>query len=131
MGTGTVLVVDDEDAVRRTAVGMIERLGFDTLQANDGQEGVEIFERNADSITCVILDLKMPRMDGREVLLGIKKIRKDVPVVMSSGYQESELSGAGSSGGFGPDGFIQKPYSQKALSDTLQLVLDPGVEGTS
>ncbi len=123
-GTGTVLVVDDEDSVRRLAVAMVERLGFETLQAADGQEGVEVFEKNADIITCVILDLKMPRMDGCEACLEIKKIREDVPVVLSSAYQEAELSGSGSFDDYGLAGFIRKPYSRKELSATLQRVLD-------
>ncbi len=122
-GTGTVLVVDDEDSVRRLVVTMIERLGFDVLEAADGREGVEIFEKNAETITCVLLDLTMPRMDGGEACLAIQNITDDVPVILSSGYEESELSQRFD--GYGMAGFIQKPYRLTKLRAILQSVLKP------
>ena len=65
-GTVTVLLADDEEAVRAVAKRMLERLGFTVLQAADGREAVEVFEQHAEEITCVLLDLTMPHLDGEE-----------------------------------------------------------------
>jgi signal transduction histidine kinase/CheY-like chemotaxis protein len=121
-GTGTVLVVDDEDLVRSLAVRMVKRLGFEVLQATDGQDAVEVFRKHADTITCVLLDLTMPRMDGSEACLEIQRIREDVPVILSSGYEESELSERFD--GYGVAAFIQKPYQPSKLRGVLQSVLE-------
>ncbi len=120
-GSGMVLVVDDEEAVRRVAVRMVEQLGFEVLQAEDGQEAVEVFHRNAESISCVLLDLTMPRMDGLEAYLAISNIREDVPVILSSGYTETEILDRFQAAAVA--GFIQKPYELDKLSATIQSVL--------
>jgi PAS domain S-box-containing protein len=120
-GTGTVLVVDDEKNVRMVAVQMIERLGFETLEASDGQEAVEVFRKHADDINCVLLDLTMPRMNGGEACLEILGIRDDVAIVLSSGYGRSELLERFD--GYGLAGFIQKPYKLAKLRKILQEVL--------
>jgi two-component system cell cycle sensor histidine kinase/response regulator CckA len=119
-GTGTVLVVDDEGPVRRLVTTMVERLGFETLAAADGQEAVEVFREHADSITCVLLDLTMPRMDGGEACLEIQRSRRDVPIVLSSGYEETELFERFD--GYEMAGFIQKPYKLAKLREILQSV---------
>jgi PAS domain S-box-containing protein len=120
-GTGTVLVVDDEASVRRLVVTMVERLGFETLQAANGQDAVEVLRKHADCITCVLLDLTMPRMDGSEACLEIQRIRDDVPIILSSGYEEAELSERFE--GYGVAGFIQKPYQTAKLRGVLQSAL--------
>jgi PAS domain S-box-containing protein len=120
-GTGTVLVVDDEDLVRGLVVRMLERLGFESLQAADGEEAVEVFREHADEIACVMLDLTMPRIGGGEAYLEIQRIREDVPVVLSSGYDESELSERFD--GYGMAGFIQKPYQLAKLRGVLRSIL--------
>jgi two-component system cell cycle sensor histidine kinase/response regulator CckA len=119
-GSGTVLVVDDESSVRRLVTTMVERLGFEALQAADGQEAVEVFREHADRITCVLLDLTMPRMDGGEACLEIQKIRRDAPIVLSSGYEESEISERFD--GYDMAGFLQKPYKLSKLIGILQAI---------
>jgi len=121
-GTGTILVVDDEELVRQLAVTMVERFGFETLEASDGQEGVDVFRNNADEITCVLLDLTMPEMDGGEACRAIHKIRGDVPVVLSSGYAEAELLKL--FGDFGMAGFIQKPYEMGKLRKVIRMAVE-------
>jgi two-component system, cell cycle sensor histidine kinase and response regulator CckA len=125
-GAGTVLVVDDEDTVRRVAVKMVARLGFNVLLAADGQECVDVFTEHSETITCVILDLTMPRMDGGEACLAIQEVRDDVPVILSSGYEESEISARFD--GYGMAGFLKKPYQLTELRRVLQAVLAPGGE---
>jgi two-component system cell cycle sensor histidine kinase/response regulator CckA len=120
-GTGTVLVVDDETSVLEIVSRMVERLGFKILTAADGQEAVEVFREHADEITCVLIDLTMPRMDGGEACLEIQKIRRDAVIILSSGYNESELSERFD--GYDFAGFVPKPYKMKDLRKIMQEVL--------
>jgi PAS domain S-box-containing protein len=126
MGSGSVLVVDDESSVRRAAARMVEQLGFDVLTAADGAEAIEVFAEHGDDITCVLLDLTMPRMGGEETFLELRKMRQDIAVVLSSGYEKTELSRRFA--GPGMPGFIQKPYMLAELRRTLRGVLEPNRE---
>ncbi len=110
---GTVLVVDDEPAVRDFARAALEFGGYRVIEAGDGREGVEAFRALAGEIDIVLLDLTMPRMSGEEALTEMRKIRAATPIVLTSGYNEVEatrrLVGRGSVE------FIQKPYPVKEL----------------
>jgi len=120
-GAGLVLLVDDEETVRAVARAMLEKLGFRVLTARDGVEAVEIFRLQSQTITCVVLDLTMPRMDGEETFRRLRQLRPGVPVVISSGYNEQEVTQRFV--GQGLAGFIQKPYDIKCLQETLEKVL--------
>jgi PAS domain S-box-containing protein len=126
LGSGCVLIVDDESSVCRAAARMVEQLGFDVLTAADGAEAIEVFAQHADDITCVLLDLTMPRMGGEETFLELRKMRQDIPVVLSSGYEKTELSRRFV--GPGMPGFIRKPYMLAELRRTLRGVLEPNRE---
>lgn len=117
-GCGKVLVVDDEATVLMVAQRILEHLGFEVLLAEDGQQAVEIFRGDADSIKAVLLDLTMPQMGGEETFEALRQIRSDVPVVLSSGYPEERAK----VGFRGQDlvGFVQKPYTVNALADAIQ-----------
>jgi len=116
-----ILVVDDEEVVRRTAKAMLERHGYSVLLAEDGQQAVELFRVLSDKISAVLLDMTMPIMDGEEAFSRMSAIKPDVKVILSSGYNEVEAVRRFT--GKGLAGFIQKPYSSQALSDRLQAVL--------
>jgi signal transduction histidine kinase/CheY-like chemotaxis protein len=113
VAAATVLLVDDEDAVREIARAALEFGGYRVVEARDGVEGVETFRALADEIGLVLLDLTMPRMSGEEACAEIRRLRPDVPVVLSSGYNEVEatrrLVGRQSTL------FIQKPYTVEEL----------------
>jgi len=119
---GTILIADDDKAILQLAGRMIERFGFKTLLAADGREAIRIFQENVGRITCVLLDLTMPHMDGAETCIAIQSIRNDVPIILSSGYQESEL--AARFDGYGMAAFIQKPYKLAKLEEVLRTVLE-------
>ena len=126
-GSGTVLLVDDEESVRAVAAGMLEKLGFSVLMAADGREASGVFRDHADEIVCVLLDLTMPHMDGEECLRELREIRPNVCVILSSGYSEEEVTRRFSRQA--PAGFIHKPYRSEALTRVLCNVLDdPGKE---
>ena len=88
---GAVLLVEDEEPVRNVARIMLTRLGYAVLEAKDGAEAVEIFKHHQDDIRCVLSDLTMPIMDGWETLTALRKLSPDIPVILSSGYDESLL----------------------------------------
>ena len=121
-GSGTVLLVDDEPSVIHAASRMVERLGFDVMIAHNGKAAVELYKDNKDEIVCVLLDLTMPVMDGKESFRVLRQIDKNVTVILSSGYNEQDATQLFA--GKGLAGFIQKPYRLKALRRELRRVLD-------
>ncbi|RJR43218.1 MAG: PAS domain S-box protein [Deltaproteobacteria bacterium] len=118
---GTVLLVDDDPHVRRVAGEMLKRLGIRVLTAEHGKKGVEIFRANTEEIDCVLLDLTMPGMGGEETFQAMRKVRPDVRVILSSGYDEQEVTRQFA--GLGLAGFIQKPYTVVKLQEILNRVL--------
>lgn len=118
---GIVLVIDDERSVRSMAARMVERLGFETLQASDGEDGVALFNAHADSIACVLLDVSMPVMDGAQALQIMRAIRPDAPIVFMSGYAGEEL--AARFGQLQPSGFLYKPFDTAELKACLDAAL--------
>jgi CheY-like chemotaxis protein len=118
-GNGTVLLVDDEETVRGIGKEMLQELGFTTVTANDGSEAVEIF-KNTPDITFVILDLTMPHMDGEQCFRILKQMNPDVKVIMSSGYNQQEVTQKFV--GKGLAGFIQKPYKLSILREAIQKI---------
>jgi PAS domain S-box-containing protein len=107
-----ILVVDDEEIVRSIATVALERAGFRVLLATNGREALEMLLANSE-ISLIILDLTMPVMNGEQAIPLIKFSRPDVPIILSSGYSEAELSRRFASSGIA--GFLQKPYGSTAL----------------
>jgi PAS domain S-box-containing protein len=120
-GKGTVLVADDEEAVRNVARRMLELVGFTVLSASDGIEAVQVFREHSPEIVAVLLDMTMPQMDGLTALREIRRIRNDARIILSSGFSEqdakSRLAGEGLSG------FVQKPYRPSELVGKVRDVL--------
>ena len=119
-GSGTVLVVDDEDVVRAVARMMLEFVGYTVLVASDGVDAVEVFRQHADEISVVLLDMSMPRMNGEQTFDAIRAIRPDARVILSSGYQERETIERFS--GKGLAAFLPKPYQFQALLRKIREV---------
>jgi CheY-like chemotaxis protein len=116
-----VLVVDDEEIIRKTAKSMLERHGYTVIVAEDGQQGVELFRALGDKVALVILDMTMPVMSGEEAFRRLREIASDVKILLSSGYNEVETIRRFT--GKGLAGFIQKPYSSTALSEKVSGIL--------
>ena len=89
---GAVLIVDDEEGIRRYAVRVLQGMGLTTFVASDGPEAVELFQEHADEIDLVLLDVYMVHMHGDQVLRILRRIRPDVRVQLISGYQGAALS---------------------------------------
>jgi len=117
-GSGLVLVVDDEYIVRALAKDALERHGFTAMVAENGAQGLEIYRRELDPLRCVILDLTMPGMSGEETLEQMKAICSDVPIILSSGFNQAQAVPRFE--GKGLAGFLQKPYKAAELLDVVR-----------
>ncbi|MEP7049597.1 MAG: response regulator [Pseudomonadota bacterium] len=120
-GEGLALLVDDDQGVREAASRLLEFFGFRVLQAVDGRHGAEEFRRHASEIVVVILDMTMPEMNGEETFREIRRVRADVPVILTSGYNEIEATRRFTAKGLA--GFLQKPFTPKELTQKLALAL--------
>lgn len=119
----TVLLVDDEETVRTVARRMLERIGMKVRTAEDGRQALALVKAEPDAFDCILLDLTMPHMDGEETFREIRLIRGDIPVVLSSGYNQQDLINRFA--GKGLAGFIQKPYQVVLLREVLLHALSP------
>jgi signal transduction histidine kinase len=119
--SATVLLVDDEVMILESTQAALEALGLAVVTAVDGQAALDQLQEPDARIDLVIMDLTMPRMDGHEAFTRIRAMRPDLPVVLSSGYNEQEsvqeFLGAGLAG------FLQKPYTLKALASAVETAL--------
>lgn len=125
-GRQTILVVEDEESVRSMLVSRLDHLGYDTMAAKDGEEGVNVFRANSNEIDVVLLDFVMPGMNGNETFEELTRINPDVKVILSSGYTEDVVWK--SFVGKRPSGFLNKPYKTEAVKDELDRLLGPRVD---
>ena len=121
-GAGLVLVVDDDAGVRGAARRMFKLFGFDVLEAEDGRRGAAEFAARASEIVLVLLDMTMPEMGGEETFREIRRVRDDVPVILTSGYNEIEATRRFTSKGLA--GFLQKPFTPDDLAAKLAAAFD-------
>ncbi len=120
-GSGTILIVDDEEMVLDVGVRVLKKLGYTVLESNNGRHTVELYAKVQDKIDLVILDIVMPDMSGGDVYDRLKEINPDVKVLLASGYsiddQAREIMERGC------DDFIQKPFSLKSMSEKISGIL--------
>jgi two-component system cell cycle sensor histidine kinase/response regulator CckA len=120
-GTGTILLVDDEEMVIDVGRQMLERLGYQVLAASGGRQAVDVFRRNRDNIDMVLLDMIMPEMGGGETFDLLRQIDPEIRVLLSSGYsidgRAQDILNRGC------NGFIQKPFNLNELSQKLKDLL--------
>ena len=117
-GGGAVLLIEDEEPVRNMARIMLSRLGYTVIEAKDGDEGLERFKQHQDEIRCVLSDLTMPRMNGWETIAALRKLSPDIPVILSSGYDEALVMTDEHTER--PNSFIGKPYQLKSLGTAIR-----------
>ena len=114
---GVVLVIDDEEPVREAVIDVLETLNIAVLTAVNGTEGIAIFSENHGHIKLVILDLSMPGLSGTETLTRLQKIDPNVPVILSSGYNQSESTQ--DLAHLNHADFLEKPYK---VDDLIAIV---------
>jgi CheY-like chemotaxis protein len=119
-GSATILVVDDEAIVHKTARSALEKVGYAVLVAENGVEALQVFQQYQDRIALVVLDMTMPIMSGEETLTRLRGIREKIKIIASSGYNEREFLEK-----FGDrvDGFLQKPYTASQVAQVVSHAL--------
>jgi CheY-like chemotaxis protein len=127
-GSGELLlVVDDEEAIRRIMRRTLERFGYRVVVAGHGGEALNVYRRQRDEIAAVITDMAMPVMDGPALILALKAMDPDVRIIGSSGYAFNDS--VAKAMGAGVRHFVSKPYTADAMLRTLRELLDEGTAG--
>lgn len=117
-GTGLILIIDDEDAVREVAQDILQARGFRVITAEDGLAGIAKYSEHAAEIDLILLDYSMPGLNGEETLSRLRQINPEVKAVLLSGYTEQEVITRFT--GHKLAGFLQKPYSLKKLVELVK-----------
>ena len=120
-GRGVVLVVDDEEVVRKLAKNALERQGYEVLVAEDGETAIEVVRSAGSRIRVVVLDSGLPGMSGGETLPHLRELNPDLKVIVSSGYSEEEALRLFQNARI--SGFIKKPFVAQDLARALKSAL--------
>jgi CheY-like chemotaxis protein len=118
-----ILVIDDDAGMRRTIVRILESAGYDVIEAQDGREGIELFQRHAPRL--VITDLLMPAKDGLETIRDIRRTGSNTRILATSGgWRTAQLDFLGTAAEFGADHVLPKPFRSKDLLDAVAKLLE-------
>lgn len=115
-----ILVVDDEQRMRKLIKDFLTAKGYKILEAEDGEKALEVYEKNKNQINLILLDVMMPKLDGWSVLRQIRQDSK-IPIIMltARGEEQDELFGFE----LGVDEYISKPFSPKILVARVEAIL--------
>jgi PAS domain S-box-containing protein len=119
--SGRVMIIDDEEMILKTTQGVLRSSGFETVVVNNGEDAIALFKQEHAGISVVLLDMMMPGMGGDEVLRYLRVIRRDIPVIVTSGYTEEQVMRYFS--GRRVSAFLQKPYRSDALIEIVGRVV--------
>ncbi len=123
-GTGTILVIEDEEPVMKVSRIILEKMGYSVLEARTGQEAVDVVKTFDGHIDLAMLDILLPDMSGNDICPLIMEARPDLKVIVFSGYSidgpAREILNAGA------EDFIQKPFAMADLSEKLKKILGDG-----
>jgi PAS domain S-box-containing protein len=120
-GRGTILVADDEAYVRELAHTALAGAGFDVVPAHDGAEAVDLVKATPARFTAIVLDLRMPKIDGENALFAIRLVAPKVPVVLISGFDEHFVHRRFTDRGLA--GFVPKPFTAEALVHQVEAAI--------
>ena len=119
---GTVLVVDDDEQVRRLSGRMFSQLGFEVVVAEDGRTAIDLFAKREAGFDCVLLDLGLPGIDGEQVGKALRAIDPHIPIIVSSGFGPTDVLERMAASGFVE--FLPKPYGLDQLRASLRSAMD-------
>ena len=119
---GTILIVEDELMALNVLERVLSRRGYKILKAAEGDAAVRIFEQNKDLVDVVVLDIGLPKIPGKEVLLKIKALKPTVKIIIASGYFEADLRSDITQASIAA--FLQKPYMMENVINTIQRVIE-------
>ncbi|MDB5106178.1 MAG: multi-sensor hybrid histidine kinase [Fibrobacteres bacterium] len=120
MTAQTILLVDDERTIRELGSLILTKAGYEVLTAEDGLDGMMVFERAQDRISLVLTDIQMPKADGLALATAVKNINPDVKIIFMSGYAATEKVAAAVVNW--KSSFLQKPFSLEKLKDSVNGV---------
>ena len=118
---GTILLIDDHEMVLDVGAQLLNRLGYSVLTAGCGADAIDLYQTHQDQIKLIILDMRMPDMDGKQTYLYLKGINPAVKVIITTGFyqdgQAKEMLACGCKG------FLRKPYRMSELSKKVTEIL--------
>ncbi len=121
-GSETILLVEDDTAVRAVAHRSLRRFGYDVLTAARGEDALQIAEDHDGEIDLLLTDIMMPGMNGVEVASAVSKIRPGIQIFFMSGYADQDLVRQGL---LEPGThFLQKPFTPQELAERIRQILD-------
>lgn len=120
-GTGTILIIDDEELIRTLTRSILKESGYKVITAEDGYSGIDIYRKRKKEIDLIILDMSMPGLSGKETFIELKNINENQKILMASGFAKDEriqdlLN-------MGLEDFIQKPFNFKELNEKVSEIL--------
>ncbi len=121
LGSGTILLVDDEELVQATAATLLSKLGYEVILAENGKKGLEVYKEHQKEIRLVILDMIMPVMGGKEVFMNIHAIDPSLPIIISSGFSREEDQEMLRQ--LGVSAFLRKPFHRVELAEMISKLL--------
>src|SRR5687768_6035349 len=121
-GSETVLLVEDEEMVRKIVRRLLEENGYKVLQAGGGEEAISLFRRHKEPIDLLITDVVMPKLSGKDVADQMKAVHPETKVLYMSGYTDEAIVHHGIVDSH--IAFLQKPFSERALTRKIREVLD-------
>jgi DNA-binding NtrC family response regulator len=124
----SILVVDDETAVRRFAARVLQREGFDVLEATDGAQALEMLRDQGVTVEVVVSDIVMPRMNGVELMDALSAVQPELPVILMSGYATAALSEMGIAS---PCSLLPKPFPAERLLAEVRRCIGQRNGGTT
>ncbi|HIJ94387.1 MAG TPA: GAF domain-containing protein [Desulfuromonadales bacterium] len=119
-GSGTVLLVEDEEEVRLIAAALLKKLGYTVIAASDGKGALELYRENTTDISLVVTDMGMPGMDGGELFRELKTLKPELPIIISSGFGDVDVTAKIAHEDIAA--LINKPYRFDMLREVLQRV---------
>ena len=121
-GSGTILLAEDDELVRNLSVEILRAAGYQLIVAKDGEEAVQLFTDHSEDISFLLLDVIMPRMNGRAAYEKMKEIRDDIPVLFMSGYSYDALRNDTRL----DEGYelMEKPFGSTSLLRTIRNMMD-------
>lgn len=117
----TILIVDDDEALRDILKMMLEYLGYDILTAVDGLDCLKVYQAHQEKIELVLLDMTMPGMDGEEAFIELHKINPDIQVIITTGCTEEVVREKFKD--FSVSGFVHKPFKMEFLDEQISALL--------
>ncbi|MEM9775343.1 MAG: response regulator [Chloroflexota bacterium] len=117
----TILVIDDDHIVREAIRDILDIIDVNVIDASNGADGAELFSENFEQIDGIILDRRMPRMDGIETMKVLRQINPSTPIIMSSGFAENKATA--NLNDVSPDAYLYKPYEIQDLINMIQTIV--------